>query len=78
MKQDNNIDISKAIAVGLDVLNDPQVKISSNLIEDIGVLKSLLRSLEQRQLVLATPDRILPEGINLSDLKRLNKPKDEE
>ena len=64
-----NLDLQKAIAVGLDVLSDPQNRIPSNTIEDLAVFKGILKSLLKGELTLATPDRILPEGAKLPDSK---------
>ena len=58
----NNIDLQKAIVTGLEVLNDPDNKVASNTIEDLAVFKNILRAVLNGELVLASPDRILPEG----------------
>ena len=60
MDNDNNIDISRAVIAGLEALSDRDVKVRSDLIEDLGVLKNLLRAIRTGQLVIASPERILP------------------
>ena len=57
----DNINIKRAVIVGLEVLNDPTVKIPSNYIEDLSVLKGILRSLNNGQLVLVPADNKVPE-----------------
>lgn len=57
---DNNIDISRAVIAGLEALSDRDVKVRSDLIEDLSVLKNLLKAIRAGQLVVASPERILP------------------
>ena len=52
MNENNNIDISRAIVVGLEILDSPETKISSNLIEDVAMLKSILRALHTGQVII--------------------------
>ena len=60
MNDNNNVDISRAVIAGLEALSDRDVKVRSDLIEDLGVLKNLLRAIRAGQLVVASPERILP------------------
>jgi hypothetical protein len=59
MNENNNIDISRAIVVGLEILDSPETKISSNLIEDVAMLKSILRALQAGQVVIVSPDKMV-------------------
>jgi hypothetical protein len=61
----NNIDVGKAITVGLEVLSDPQVRVPVSAVNDLAVLKGLLISIRNGELVLASPDRILPKDAEL-------------
>ena len=61
----DNIDISKAIIAGLEVLNDKEIRVRSDLIEDLAILKEILFSIRSGKLVLAPPERILPAGAQL-------------
>ena len=58
----NNLNIEKAIVTGLEVLNDPNNRVPSNTIEDLSVFKGVLRAILNGELVIASPDRLLPEG----------------
>jgi hypothetical protein len=59
----NNVDIGKAIAAGLEVLSDPEIKVKADLIEDLVVLKGLLNTISSGKLVVASPDRILSQDV---------------
>jgi hypothetical protein len=61
----NNIDIRKAITVGLEVLSDPQVRVPVSAVNDLAILKGILISIGNGELVLASPDRILPKDAEL-------------
>ena len=61
----NNIDIRKAITVGLEVLSDPQVRVPVSAVNDLAILKGILISIRNGELVLASPDRILPKDAEL-------------
>lgn len=62
---DNNIDISRAVIAGLEALSDRDVKVRSDLIEDLSVLKNLLKAIRAGQLVVASPERILPANAQI-------------
>ena len=55
-------DISKFIQLGLQTLSSDEVKIPSSQIEDLAAFKEILKAVLSGQLILATPDRVLPEG----------------
>lgn len=59
---DNN-QFSRAIIAVRTVLNDPEVKVSSNLVEDLSFFKEILSAISNGQLIVAAPDRLLPESI---------------
>lgn len=48
----------KTIQVGLNTLNDPNIRISSVDIEDIANLKALFRAILNKQLIIVTPEVI--------------------
>lgn len=56
-----DINISKVIQVGLEVLSSEDVKVSSKDIEALAGFKDILRAILNGQLVIASPDRIIPE-----------------
>lgn len=58
----DNIDVSRAIIAGLDVLNDKDIRVRSDLIDDLALLKNILISINNGHLVIASPERILPKG----------------
>lgn len=60
MNDNNNVNIENAIVAGLEALNDPQVRVPVSQVEDLTVLKNVLKAVLNGQLVLASPDRILP------------------
>ena len=72
MNNDNNIDISRAIIAGLEVLNDKEIRVRSDLIEDLSVLKEILFSIRSGKLILAPPERILPAGAQLPKEDEIN------
>lgn len=53
--------ISKTIQVGLSTLSDPELKVSSSDIEILADFKSILRAVLNGQLVIASPDKIVPD-----------------
>ena len=67
MDNDNNIDIGRAVIAGLETLNDREIKVRSDLVEDLGVLKNILRAISSGQLVVATRDRLLPTDAERPD-----------
>jgi len=67
MNQATNI--SKSIQTGLIVLSNDDVKVPASQIEDLAQFKEILRAVLSGQLVLATPDRVLPEGNNIEESK---------
>jgi hypothetical protein len=50
-----------AITCGLNTLSDSEIRVSVKDIENLSVLKAILKALISGELVLATPDRIIPE-----------------
>lgn len=75
MDNNNNVDIGKAIVAGLEVLNDPEIKVKADLIEDLAVLKSLLKTIGSGKLVVASPDRILSQDVVEPEQKEINEEK---
>ena len=62
-----NVDISRAIIAGLEALNDREIKVRADLIEDLAVLKNILRNIRSGNLVIASPERILPKDAKLPE-----------
>lgn len=61
----NNQEISQAILCGLNTLSDPEIRIPAKDVELLASFKGLLRGMLAGDIVLASPDRILPEGVEL-------------
>ena len=60
-----NEQLSSAITIGLTTLSSDDVKVSAKDVESLATFKEILRAILNGQLLLATPDRILPEGVEL-------------
>lgn len=63
--EEQKMDISGAIACGLDTLSSEEVRVASKDVEHLATFKGILRALLKGELILASPDRILPEGVTL-------------
>lgn len=68
-------DISKMITAGLSVLSSDEVRVPTSQVEDLAGLKEILRAVLNGKLVLASPDRVLPEGEEKPN-KEIKLPKD--
>jgi len=64
-EEQQQLDISGAVTCGLDTLSSEEVRVAARDVEHLATFKGLLRALLKGELVLATPDRVLPEGVNL-------------
>lgn len=53
-------DITKSVNAMLEHLNDPTVRVRSDLMDDIVSFKHILYAIANRQLILASPERIIP------------------
>lgn len=62
---DNKLDLTNAIQAGLYELDRRDRDVTSANIEALADFKGILRALLNRQLVIATPDKLLPEGAQL-------------
>lgn len=60
-----NNQTSNAILVGLNTLSNEDTKVSSLDIEALANFKGILRAILNGQLALVSPDRVLPEGVEL-------------
>ena len=58
---DNRIDLTNAIQAGLYELDRRDRDVTSANVEALAEFKGLLRALLNKQLVIATPDKLLPE-----------------
>jgi hypothetical protein len=56
-------DISRFLSAGLDALSSDDVKIPASKIEDLANFKEILRAVLSGQLIIASPDRVIPEGL---------------
>lgn len=63
----NDKELTEAIVCGLNTLSDPEIKISAKDIEVLANFKSILRGLLSGNLVLASPDRIIPKEVELPE-----------
>jgi len=63
MSDNNNEIVTEAINCGLVTLSDPNLRIPASSIELLANFKGILRGLLNGELVLATPDRLLPQTI---------------
>jgi len=64
-EEQQQLDISGAITCGLNTLSSEEVRVAARDVEHLATFKGLLRALLKGELTLATPDRVLPEGVNL-------------
>jgi len=60
-----NEELTKIILAGLNTLSSEDVKVSAREIEALAGFKEILRAILSGELILATPDRVLPEGVEL-------------
>lgn len=60
-------DLSNAVVVGLNTLSNEDVRVPSKDIEALANFKGILKALLNGELVLASPDRIIPEGTKISE-----------
>lgn len=58
----NRQNIFRALNAGLNHLSDPEVRPRADQIDDLAELKGILRAVINGQLIIATPDRLIPEG----------------
>ena len=69
MKENNqeqrDLQLTNAIKIGLETLSDPEIRVRARDTEDLANLKDILRGLLNGNLVLATPDRLLPVDAQL-------------
>ncbi len=65
MEDNNNEAVAAAISCGLTTLSDPDLRVPASNIEALANFKGLLRGLLQGTLVLATPDKLLPEVVEV-------------
>lgn len=65
-KQDQrDFQLTNAVRVGLETLSDPEIRVRARDTEDLANFKDILRGLLNGNLILATPDRLLPEDAKL-------------
>jgi hypothetical protein len=62
---ENNQLTTNALVIGLETLSSEDIKISANNIEALANLKEILRAILNGNLVLATPERVIPESVEL-------------
>lgn len=60
-----NNNFTNAVNAALEHLSDRQNRVRSDLVDDIAYFKSILRGIASGQLVIASPEKIIPEGIEL-------------
>jgi len=68
--EDNNKEVANAINCGLITLSDPDLRVPANNIEALANFKGILRGLLQGELVLATPDKLLPQGTEIPEKEK--------
>lgn len=56
---------ANALMVGLNLMSSEDIRVPARDIETLVVFKDIIRAILNGQLILATPDRILPEGVEL-------------
>ena len=57
-----NEQLTNALSIGLNTLNNEDTKVLARDVEALATFKEILRAILSGQLVLASPDRIIPEG----------------
>jgi len=62
---DKETNLRNAIITGLNIMNDDVVRVPASQIETLADFKDILKGLLNGQLVLATPDRVLPADAQL-------------
>lgn len=69
MKENNqeqrDLQLTNAIKIGLETLSDPEIRVRARDTEDLANFKDILRGLLNGNLVLASPDRLLPADAQL-------------
>lgn len=66
-QEQRDLQLTNAIKIGLETLSDPEIRVRARDTEDLANLKDILRGLLNGNLVLATPDRLLPADAQLPD-----------
>ena len=57
----NNDNYSNALICGLETLSSDDVKVAAKNIEQLSNFKQILRAIIRGDLVIASPDKIIPE-----------------
>jgi hypothetical protein len=70
-----NEQLTKAILSGFNIMSSEDIRVPASEIEPLANFKDLLKAILNGTLVLATPDRVLPEGVQLP--KEEIKPKED-
>jgi len=60
-----NEELTKTILAGFNVMSSEDIRVKASDIEDLANFKDILRGILNGTLILATPDRILPIGVEL-------------
>lgn len=56
---------ANALLVGLNLMSSEDIRVPARDIETLVVFKDIIRAILNGQLILATPDRILPDGVEM-------------
>ena len=56
---------ANALLVGLNFMSSEDIRVPARDIETLVVFKDIIRAILNGQLILVTPDRVLPEGVEL-------------
>jgi hypothetical protein len=60
-----NEQLTNAIMSGLNIMSSEDIRVPASEIEALANFKDILKAILNGQLILATPDRVLPEGVEL-------------
>ena len=74
----NNLNIGGAIQTGYELMCDEQIRVSMDKLESLVEFKGILRAILNGQLIIASPDRLLPEGVNTPEKESESVEKDGE
>ena len=58
---DQNTILTEAITAGLSLLSSDDIKVSTKDIEALANFKGILKGIISGELILASPDRIIPD-----------------
>lgn len=65
MQEEQQRNNTNALLVGLNLMSSEDIRVPARDIETLVIFKDIIRAILNGQLILATPDRVLPDGVEM-------------